>query len=80
MKPNLVTESLTVSVPLEPGLGQLIGVASPHELLAALLPELLEVDVIAPHREIPQHFLATVLRFDVPNVVDCLVFSTVEQV
>ena len=78
MKPNLVAESLTVSMPLEPGLGQLISVASPHELLAALLPKLLEVDVVAPHREVPQHFLATVFRLDVPNVVDCLVFSAVE--
>ena len=47
-------------MPLEPSLGQLISVASPHELLAALLSELLEVDIVTPHGEVSQHLLATV--------------------
>ena len=80
MKSNLVAHCLAEVVPLEPSLGQFVGVAAPYKLLATLLSEFLKVDIVSPHREVSLHFFAAVTLLNLPNVADRLVFGTVEQV
>ena len=80
MKAHLAAHLLAVIEPFLPSFAKFVRVSAPHELLAALVSELLECDVVLPHCKCPLHIFASVLDLGAPDGLQGPILRTIHHV